>query len=278
MPQRRAIHGEIRHAARVQGFAVVVPRHPGVLQQHHHTALQILDALLTPQSDPAGDVGIVQELEVLPIPLRVVSTRHRCGHLTVYHNPCHGDQCVLLAFFDGTERLHFELRQRTMRRILWLFLDVGAAVEGQLDLMGTPSSVAFLFTASVEAVELSFLKDRMELVCLLVEEDGPSFHPLLIHQFHIEDGSFFFGVLPVAFLGLLRHPGDEPPVVSAVACDGVHRQEVPLTPLVWRSRCHPRPHRRGRVHSGHGEGDRWGRWGSLHGLHEAGRVWSTLGD
>ena len=34
--------------------------------RHHHTALQILDALLTPQSDPAGDVGIVQELEVLP--------------------------------------------------------------------------------------------------------------------------------------------------------------------------------------------------------------------
>ena len=33
--------------------------------RHHHAALQIFDALLTPQSDPAGDVGIIQELEVL---------------------------------------------------------------------------------------------------------------------------------------------------------------------------------------------------------------------
>mmetsp|Transcript_36354 Transcript_36354/g.78403 ORF Transcript_36354/g.78403 Transcript_36354/m.78403 type:complete len:211 (+) Transcript_36354:1026-1658(+) len=202
MPQSHAIHGQIRHTARVEGFAVVVPRHPGVLQQHHHAALQIFDALLTPQSDPAGDVGIVQELEVLTISLRVVSTRHRCGHLAVNHNPCHSDQRVLLAFFDGTQWLHFEVRQWTawIAPILRQFLDVGAAVEGQFDLMGTPASIAFLFAPSVEAVQLSFLKDRMELVCLLVEEDAPGFHPVLIHQFHIEDGPFFFGVLPVAFL------------------------------------------------------------------------------
>ena len=44
---------------------------------------------------------------------------------------------VVLAFFDGTQRLHFELRQWTAP-ILRQFLNVGAAVEGQLDLMGTP--------------------------------------------------------------------------------------------------------------------------------------------
>ena len=47
---------------------------------------------------------------------------------------------MVLAFFDGTQWLHFEVRQWTawIAPILRQFLDVGAAVEGQFDLMGTP--------------------------------------------------------------------------------------------------------------------------------------------
>ena len=47
---------------------------------------------------------------------------------------------MVLAFFDGTQWFHFEVRQWTawIAPILRQFLDVGAAVEGQFDLMRTP--------------------------------------------------------------------------------------------------------------------------------------------